>query len=349
MKYPETDGLWTFRLLIYIESLFNVPAMNLSDILMSSQFSLRYTERESLVGKLGVNEFMVLTTGGTPIFHYSTTDTPKLDHLLSGFISAITSFATEFGERSIQSLSFEGSQLLYEQHDNNYLCVFLVETGSSEKVLRAVLRELSKKFMSRYRDELKMDVPILDVFMDFEQVVKSVLSHYEGVLAEISGFSSFSVPEIKKADLDIATESEGFLDEFHRDFGTSGNRVLSVIDGKKTLYDMSRDLGITPVEIRDVVEYLAIRGFLGISSLCPLIKGNDARFEAYLDIVGLPSKDYQLLERAKNLCNGKRTLVEVSERLGVNPERLYDVLEKMGEEVEWRLVEVSTSLHTFSP
>ncbi len=80
---------------------------------------------------------MVLTVGGTPIFHYSTTDTPKLDHLLSGFISAITSFATEFGERSIQSLSFEGSQLLYEQHENNYLFVFLVETGSSEKVLRA--------------------------------------------------------------------------------------------------------------------------------------------------------------------------------------------------------------------
>jgi hypothetical protein len=319
--------------------------ISISDILKTYQIFLRQKEQVDLVGKLGVNEFMVLTPGGTPIFHYSTTDTRKLDDLLSGFISAITSFATEFGERSIQSLTFEGSQLLYEQHDNDYLFVFLVETGSSEKVLRAVLRELSRKFTSKYENELRMEIPILDVFIDFEQEVRTVLSHYERVLNAISGFSSFTVPEIKKDSLDTAIDSGNFLDEFHRDFGTSGSRILSTIDGKKTLFDISRTLGIASPEIREVVEYLAIRDVLRISKLCPLLKGNDARFEAYLDIIGLRSKDYQLLERAKNLCNGNRTLVQISERLGVNPEQLYDVLEKMGEEVEWKLIEVSASLY----
>jgi len=298
-----------------------------------------------LVGKLGVNEFMILTSGGTPIFHHSTSDTRKLDELLSGFISAITSFATEFGEQSIQSLSFEGSQLLYEQYEKDYLFIFLVETGSSEKVLRAVLRDLSRKFMAKYENELKMEIPILDVFMDFEQEVKIVFSHYEKVLNAIAGFSSFTVPELKRDSLDTAIDSGNFLDEFHRDFGASGSRILSIIDGEKTLFDISRILGIASPEIREVIEYLAIRDVLRISKLCPLLKGNDARFEAYLDIIGLPSKDYQLLERAKNLCNGNRTLTEISDRLGVNPEKLYEVLEKMGEEVEWKLVEVSTSTY----
>ncbi|MHA1863167.1 MAG: hypothetical protein ACTSWA_05305, partial [Candidatus Thorarchaeota archaeon] len=71
-----------------------------------------------MAGKLGVQEFMVLTSGGTPIFHYSSTEVRKLDELISGFLTAITSFATEFGERSIQSLSFEGSELLYEQFED---------------------------------------------------------------------------------------------------------------------------------------------------------------------------------------------------------------------------------------
>ena len=93
-----------------------------------------------LAGKLGVQEFMVLTAGGSPIFHYSRTETRKLDELLSGFLSAITSFASEFGERSIQSLTFEGSELLYEQVEDSCLFIFLVEAGSSEKVLRSLLR-----------------------------------------------------------------------------------------------------------------------------------------------------------------------------------------------------------------
>ena len=293
-----------------------------------------------MAGKLGVQEFMVLTSGGTPIFHYSSTDVRKLDELLSGFLSAITNFATEFGERSIQSLSFEGSELLYEQVEDDCLFIFLVETDSSEKVLRAVLRELSKKFMSRYEAELAMTIPILDVFLDFEQEVRGVFNYYEGILIIMSSLSAFVIPEIKKDTMDTVIRAGGFLDEFHRDFGSAGNRILPEINGVTSIYDMSRNLGVSIEDISDVIEYLAIRGLLRVSKICPLIRTNDSRFDAYLDLIGLPSKDYQLLERAKSFCNGDRPLVDISERLGVVPERLYEVLEKLGEEVEWRLIEV---------
>ena len=33
--------------------------------------------------------------------------------------------------------------------------------------------------------------------------------------------------------------------------------------------------------------------------------------------------------------------MDISERLGVVPEQLYEVLEKLGDEVEWKLIEVT--------
>jgi aminopeptidase-like protein len=157
----------------------------------------------------------------------------------------------------------------------------------------------------------------------------------------MSSLSAFIIPQVKKENLDMAIRSGGFLDEFHRDLGNSGNRVLSAIDGNTSLYDISRSLGLSETGISEVVEYLAIRGLLRVSKLCPLIQEKDARFDAYLDLIGLPSKDYQLLERAKTLCNGDRSLMDISERLGVVPEQLYEVLQKLGDEVEWKLIEVS--------
>jgi hypothetical protein len=311
------------------------------DILKTVQNLDRLKEIQHLERDLGVREFMVLTAGGSPIFHFSKTEERRLDELLSGFLSAITSFASEFGEKSIQSLSFEGSELLYEQFGSDNLFIFLVEAGSSENILRAVLRDLSKRFLSRYETELRMNIPVLEVFMDFKDEVHNVFTYYKGVLVVTSSLSSFVTPQVVKDNMDIAIKSGGFLDEFHRDFGGSGNRILSAIDGETSIHDMSRNLSVPDEEISKVVEYLAIRGLLKISKLCPVIKKNDSRFDAYLDLIGLPNKDYQLLERAKILCNGDRPLVDVSEKLGVVPERLHEVLEKLGDEVRWNLVEVS--------
>ncbi len=284
---------------------------------------------------------MVITSGGLPIFHYSRTDVRKMDSLLSGFLSAITSFATEFGERSIRSLTFEGSELLYEQFNPDFLFIFLVDTHASKKVLRAILRELSRKFMARYETELRMEIPILDVFEDFSSEVQGVFLYYEGVLIIISNLSAYVIPTVRKEVLDVAIRTGGFLDELHRDFGSLGARILTSIDGDSSIHSITRKLNIEEDAVAEVIEYLAIRGVLRIAKMCPIIEGEDARFNAFLDLIGLPSKEYQLLERAKHLCNGERSVVDVSDRLGVTAESLFEVLTKLGTEVDWSYIEVS--------
>ncbi len=284
---------------------------------------------------------MVITSGGLPIFHYSRTDIRKMNSLLSGFLSAITSFATEFGERSIRSLTFEGSELLYEQFNPDFLFIFLVDTHASKKVLRAILRELSRKFTARYETELRMEIQILDVFEDFSNEVRGVFLYYEGVLIILSNLSAYVIPTVRKEILDVAIRTGGFLDELHRDFGSMGARILTAIDGDSSIHSITRKLNVEEDAVSEVIEYLAIRGVLRIAKMCPIIEGEDARFNAFLDLIGLPSKEYQLLERAKHLCNGERSVVDVSDRLGVTAERLFEVLTKLGTEVDWSYIEVS--------
>jgi hypothetical protein len=288
---------------------------------------------------------MVLTAGGVPIFHYSPDESRKLDELLSGFLTAITSFASEFGEKSVQSLSFEGSELLYEETETDILCVLLADTDAPKKILRAVLRDLSRKFISKYSADLDFDLAIEGAFNDFNDDVERALNYYDGVLMITSSLSSFVVPTLKKDAYQLAAGSQGLLDQFHRDFGSNGNRILEAVDGNDSIYDISQSLGIEEQQVQEVIEYLAIWGVLQISKIAPEVKAEDARFDAFLDLVGLPQRDYQLLKRAMPLCNGTRPLAEISSKLGVTSERLFEVLSKLGDEVEWKRLKVTDLLN----
>ncbi|UCE11820.1 MAG: hypothetical protein JSW61_07775 [Candidatus Thorarchaeota archaeon] len=296
---------------------------------------------ENLAGRLRVQEFMVITDGGVPIFHYSPSDTRKLDELLSGFLTAITSFASEFGEKSVQSLSFEGSEILYEQEPGKAIFIFLVDVGAQESILRIVLSDLSSRFLEKHESDLLADVQIEERFEEFRSEVREAFEYYEGVLMVTSRLSAYVVPRKNKLALALATDKAGFLDEFHREFGYDGTRVLEAIDGKASIERLAAAFNIEDSEISEIIEYLAIWGVIGVSQLCPKIRADDARFDAFLDIVGLPNKDYQLLQRAKAFCTGTRSVVDASIRLNVTAERLYEVLLKMGDEVEWNLVEVA--------
>ncbi|TFF94600.1 hypothetical protein EU546_04680 [Candidatus Thorarchaeota archaeon] len=295
-----------------------------------------------MANRLKIQEFMVITPGGVPLFHYSISQVRRLDDLLSGFLSAISSFATEFGERSVKSISFEGSEILYEQPEYKEIFLFLVESGAPVRLLRAVLKDLSRKFLSKYRKELDNDVCVDEAYNDFTEEVKHAMTFYEGVLTTTSSLTSFVVPIIRRNVLQAAIESEGLLDEFHRDFGGAGSRVLDAIDGKSTINQISENTQVEEEEIIEIIEYLAIWGVVQIVKLCPALREDDSRFDSYLDLVGLPSRDYQLLKRAKPLCNGHRTIEEIAQRLDVNADRVNEVLVKLGDEVDWKLLEIQS-------
>lgn len=289
----------------------------------------------SLQRSLGAQEFMVIAPGGAPVFHHSNRNTKRLDELLSGFLSAITAFANEFGEQSVQSLSFEGSELLYEHGKNGLIFVLLIDADASETVLRAVLKELSKRFQNRFSSEIGMEIPIADTYQGFDEEVNAVVQKYRNILKKASQLNGFVVPQLKteqgESDLDSA-----ILDELHRDYGNLGVRVLESIDGNTCIHEIKEQTGLEESDILEIIEHLIISGAIEIKLLCPSLLKADSRFETYLDLIGLPQKDFQILQRARIFCDGQHPLTEISEKIDVSPESLFDVLSKMGDtDVEW--------------
>jgi len=291
-------------------------------------------------GRLKLREFMVIASGGVPVFHYSFTGTKQLNDLLSGFLSAITSFASEFGERSVQSLSFKGSEILYEQAEKDTVFILLVDAGAPIHILRAVLRDLSRKFLTRYRETLGTPLVIKEVFEEFTAEVQRAASYYEAMLHVTASLGPFVVPEVNQRALELFRQSSDLLDEFHRTF-PGGGRALEAIDNSATIKALAEDLGVEVETLIQVIEFLAIWGVVRLCRLCPRVRQDDERFDAFLDIIGLPERDYRLLRRARLLCNGNRSIEEIAERLNVAPERLYEVLTKLGNEVEWQKVEIA--------
>ncbi len=283
---------------------------------------------------------MVLAAGGVPIFHYSVDGTKKLDELLSGFLSAITSFASEFGEKSIQSLSFEGSEIMYEQGNGGIFFIFLVDSLAPKKVLRNVLKDLGRKFEITFADEIRDSVPIEETYAGFSSTVDKTLDYYDKILVITTNLSPYVVPSVKTKALDIAVNSEKLLNDFHRDFGGAGTRILEAIDGEKPIVTLCAEQGVQLDLTYEVIQYLVIWGVVTVSRLCPVIRENDSRFDAFLDLIGLPAKDYQMLSRARVLCDGKRSVPEISDRLGVAADLLYETLQRLGDQVQWKRVEI---------
>jgi hypothetical protein len=278
---------------------------------------------------------MVIAPGGAPIFHYSNRDTKRLDELLSGFLSAITSFANEFGEQSVQSLSFEGSELLYEHGDNSVIFVLLIDADASETVLRAVLKELSKRFQEKFSSEIEMEIPITDTYAGFDTEVRAVVEKYRSVLKTASQLNGFVVPKLKTENDEFSLDSE-ILDKLHRDYGNHGVQVLESIDGNACIHEIREQTGLEEGDVLEIIEYLIIAGVVEVRILYPSILKADSRFDTYLDLIGLPQKDYQVLQRAKSLCDGEHPLTGIANKINVTPDRLFEVLSKMGDtEVEW--------------
>ncbi len=416
---------------------------------------------------------MILKKTGHTLFHYSEDDSKVLSDLVGNFLSAVSTFAEELGERNIQSLEFEENKFVYEAL-GDLLFVFLIGTDEPEDIYRIMLRDISKEFMDRYGEIVKSEVVDFDLFNEFNDYVKQVLMRYEGLspiakkyptiilLSEdmsklkdavtsaesgdvvhrlciisqdgyvfYSDLKSFEMdlvfesierikqegkdklpyliiersildpqtslflytitdmayllaiinsnydidkilesllplintirdlnksnfikitPEMAEVSLedlqisvfepvfsriDLLRENPAKKQEFRNLFGKIGFQVVDSLTRKLSFNDLIVRTKLAPNTLAEILNYLIHFGAIRIVELYPVINEIDERFDAYLELVGMRSQDYQILKAAVPFCDGKTSLGEISLRIGVPRAQLYEILKSSGDRVKW--------------
>ncbi|MBN2153106.1 MAG: GTP-binding protein [Candidatus Lokiarchaeota archaeon] len=109
---------------------------------------------------------------GVCLYYHPFTDAVVDPQLISGFISAITSFGGKFEETSLKELVFKEYRILMETSGPCKFAVLIVRQASP--ILNNRIEGFIKTFMKTYGDALKDWIGNVRIFKDAEMLVRSV-------------------------------------------------------------------------------------------------------------------------------------------------------------------------------
>jgi hypothetical protein len=67
----------------------------------------------------------------------------------------------------------------------------------------------------------------------------------------------------------------------------------------------------------------------------PILEDRDDRFAAYLEVIGIKKRDYDIVNLIWKYCNGSLSVKEISERTNTPVARILEVLGALGNHVTW--------------
>ncbi len=104
------------------------------------------------------------------------------EDLLSGFLTAINSFATVERGEDIKSLKLRETQIIFERYDELFQKLTFVITTKNEElieILHAVLHELMEKFPKLFQDSLNKEFNgLVTIFRKFDPYMEEIIKSY---------------------------------------------------------------------------------------------------------------------------------------------------------------------------
>ncbi len=125
--------------------------------------------------------------------------------------------------------------------------------------------------------------------------------------------------------------AERFPDSVHRKLVGLLGRHRGLI----TVGELARDAGLRMSELSELLALLVARGVVRIRPLYAKVCDRDERFLAYLEVIGMPKRDYEILDAIWEYCDGKTPVRVISARTHIPPSRILEVLRALGNNVTW--------------
>ncbi|MHA1771925.1 MAG: hypothetical protein ACTSYL_03675 [Candidatus Thorarchaeota archaeon] len=169
---------------------------------------------------------------------------------------------------------------------------------------------------------------------------KLSLSSAQRLNLEAAGnFAAFHDLDVVKPIQDIADILENSrvhfsgLDESIR---VNVLRTLEKINQEIMVGNLSDATGLNKSQLSEVLAILVARGIVRVNRVYPQLEHRDERFTAFLELIGMPKRDYEVLNQIWNYCDGTTSIMEIAQKTGIPTLRVMEVLKKIGNHVTWK-------------
>ncbi|MHA2262402.1 MAG: hypothetical protein ACXAEN_08450, partial [Candidatus Thorarchaeota archaeon] len=176
--------------------------------------------------------------------------------------------------------------------ENKGISVFVVNRGKTNDDYSSKVRPFVKMLDITSLDQMKRVLPrhkeeVLS-FYDYDLVVPlgPIEEILDGARAKLSGMTEERLGE--------AIE------------------IISSLKRDTTVVEVQEKVRLSREVVDEILAYLIARGLVVISKIFPVMDDRDERFAAYLEVIGIPKKDYDIVDLIWEHCNGSLSVKEIS-------------------------------------
>lgn len=131
-----------------------------------------------------IDDLLIINESGALLYNWHPKDylSDGKDDLLSGFLTALNSFATIERGEDIKSLKLKETQIIFEKYDKLFQQLTFVITTKNEELielLHALLHQIMESFTVKFMDSLNKEFTgSITEFRNFDQVMENLVSSY---------------------------------------------------------------------------------------------------------------------------------------------------------------------------
>ncbi|MFW9824446.1 MAG: hypothetical protein ACFFE4_15995 [Candidatus Thorarchaeota archaeon] len=131
-----------------------------------------------------IEDLLIINESGALLYNWHPKDfvSDGKEDLLSGFLTAINSFATVERGEDIKSLKLKETQIIFERYDKLHQKLTFVITTKNEElidILHAILHELMEEFPKQFFDDLNREFNgLISEFRKFDSKMEEIIRSY---------------------------------------------------------------------------------------------------------------------------------------------------------------------------
>ena len=195
------------------------------------------------------------------------------------------------------------------------VAAFVVNMGMSEKTYLELLNPfISLVLLTSFKEAKKFEPDKVECsisFYEFDSVEPIV--HIDDIQREVNIMLS-SASELTRS---------GAL------------KLIEKLSKRATVSEIHEAMNLPKEQTYELLAHLITKSMIRISKLFPVLDDRNERFSAYLEVIGIKKKDFDIVNSIWKYCNGSYSVREISERTNIAAARIMEVLRAMGNNVTW--------------